>query len=192
MDRRELLQWMVATGGLAAISRFSPRDLTEMGTAAHARLATSPRVPGALTPDERRIVTAAAECIIPRTETPGATDARVADFVDVMMEDWYPDADATRFRAGLAALDAASRASFGLPYADAPTAQQVQLAQRFDDEVTALRRTSGATANEHWFAMLKYLTVWGFCTSEVGMRDVLKSFPRSMRYDGAAPVGGRP
>lgn len=191
MDRRDLLQWMVATGGLAALSRFSPRDLTEMGTAAHARLATAPRVPGALTPDERRIVTAAAECIIPRTETPGATDARVADFVDVMMSDWYPDADATRFRAGLVALDEASRANFSLPYADATTAQQVQLAQRFDDEVTALRRTNGAAANEHWFAMLKYLTVWGFCTSEVGMRDVLKSFPRPMRYDGAAPVEER-
>jgi hypothetical protein len=171
LDRRDLLQWMVATGGLAALRRFSPRDLTEMGMAAHARLATSPRVPGTLTPDERRIVTAAAECIIPRTETPGATDARVA---------------------GLETLDAASRASFGLPYAEASTAQQVLLAQRFDDEVTVLRRTSGATANQHWFAMLKYLTVWGFCTSKVGMRDVLKSFPRPMRYDGAAPVGERP
>lgn len=192
MDRRDLLQWMVATGGLAAFSRFSPRDLSEMGTAAHARLATSPRMPGALTPDERRIVTAAAECIIPRTETPGATDARVADFVDVMMREWYSEADTTRFRAGLATLDAASRASVGLPYAEASTAQQVQLARRFDDEVTVLRRTSGAAANEHWFAMLKYLTVWGFCTSEVGMRDVLKTFPRPMRYDGAAPVEGQP
>lgn len=192
MDRRDLLQWMVATGGLAAFSRFSPRDLTAMGTAAHARRDSASSVPGVLTPEERRIVTSAAECIIPRTETPGATDARVAAFVDVMLGEWYPEGDATRFRAGLATLDAASRASVGLPYAEASTAQQVQLARRFDDEVTALRRTRGAAANEHWFAMLKYLTVWGFCTSEVGMREVLRTFPRPMRYDGAAPVEGRP
>lgn len=191
MDRRDLLQWMIATGGMAAFSRFSPRDVTEMGTAAHARLSAASRVPGALTPDELRIVTAAAECIIPRTDTPGATDARVAEFVDVMLGDWYPADDSARFRAGIATLDAASRATFGVTYADASTAQQVQLAQRFDDEVTALRRTSGAAANQHWFAMLKYLTVWGFCTSEAGMREVLKSFPRPMRYDGAAPVGER-
>jgi hypothetical protein len=38
------------------------------------------------------------------------------------------------------------------------------------------------------FAVLKYLTVWGFCTSEPGMREVLHSLPRPMRYDGAAPV----
>lgn len=192
MDRRDLLQWMIATGGMAAFSRFSPRDVTEMGTAAHARLAAASRVPGALTPDELRIVTAAAECIIPHTDTPGATDARVAEFVDVMLGDWYPADESARFRAGIATLDAASRATFGVTYADASTAQQVQLAQRFDDEVTALRRTSGAAANQHWFAMLKYLTVWGFCTSEAGMREVLKSFPRPMRYDGAAPVGERP
>lgn len=192
MDRRSLMQWMVATGGLAALNRLSPRDLAELGTAAHARLATASRTAGTLTADELRTVTAAAECIIPRTETPGATDARVADFVDVMMGDWYPEADATRFRAGLTTLDAASRTSFGAPFAAASGEQQVQLVQRFDDEVAALRRTTGAAANQHWFAMLKYLTVWGFCTSEVGMREVLKTFPRPMRYDGAAAVEERP
>ena len=62
------------------------------------------------------------------------------------------------------------------------------MVQALDDEVMALRRTAGGAANAHWFAMLKYLTVWGFCTSEPGMREVLRSLPRPMRYDGSAPV----
>ena len=188
MDRRALLQWMVAAGGLAAFNRLSAHDLAQLGEETHARLALAPGAALALTPQELRTVAAAAECIIPRTDTPGATDANVAAFIDVMMADWYPAADAERFRAGLAALDATSRSRFGVPYADASTAQQVELARALDAEVTALRASRGATANAHWFAMLKYLTVWGFCTSETGMRDVLKSHPGPMRYDGAAPV----
>lgn len=188
MERRALLHWLVATGGLAAFNRLSAQDLTELGASTHARLGTGPRSVEFLTPAERRIVEAAAERIVPRTDTPGATDARVADFVDVMMTEWYPTADAERFRAGIAALDSTSRTRFGVSFAESTEEQQVALAQVLDDEVTTLRRTSGAKANEHWFAMLKYLTVWGFCTSEPGMRDVLHSFPHPMRYDGAAPV----
>lgn len=189
MDRRALLQWMVATGGLAAFDRLSVRDLAQLGEETHARVADASAEPLSLTAQELRTVAAAAECIIPRTDTPGATDANVAAFIGVMMSDWYPAADAERFRAGLAALDATSRARFGVAYADARAAQQVELAQALDGEVTALRASNGTEANAHWFAMLKYLTVWGFCTSETGMRDVLRSYPRSMRYDGAAPVG---
>jgi hypothetical protein len=35
--------------------------------------------------------------------------------------------------------------------------------------------------------MLKYLTVYGYCTSEAGMR-ALGLYPMAGRYDGCAPV----
>lgn len=190
MDRRSLLQWLVATGGLAALHRLSARDLAALGANAHVRVVDGTAGAQVLTAQERRLVEAVAECIIPRTDTPGATDARVAEFVDLMLREWYPAADAARFRAGLAALDAASRAQYGMPFGETSGAQQVRLTQAQDDEVTALRTARDPKANEHWFAMLKYLTVWGYCTSEVAMRDVFRSIPRPMRYDGAAPVGG--
>lgn len=194
MDRRDLLQWMLATGGMAAMSRLDVDDLLRVGEAAHGQLATRPaRQPQppsvrGLTPDEHAVVTAAAECIIPRTDTPGATDARVADFVEVMLADWYPAAESARFRAGLGTLDQRSTAVHGVRFASASAAQQVALVQQFDDEVTALRTQRAASANAHWFAVLKYLTVWGFCTSEVGMREVLGTHPRPSGYDGSAPV----
>lgn len=190
MERRALLQWLVATGGLAAMHRLSAQDLDALGAEGHARAAIGGAPPAALTAQESRTIAAVAECIIPRTETPGATDARVADFVGVMLRDWYPASDAVRLREGLAALDATSRARFGAAYAEVSVAQQVQLAQQFDDEVTALRRSADGRADGHWFAMLKYLTVWGYCTSEVAMRDVFHNIERPMRYDGAAPVRG--
>ena len=40
MERRELLQWMVATGGMAAFNRLSVSDLTTLGHDVHRRAST--------------------------------------------------------------------------------------------------------------------------------------------------------
>lgn len=189
MDRRTLLQWLVATGGLAIAERMSPRDLESLGAEAHRQLQSGDGPAGVLTADEARTVAAIAERIIPRTDTPGATDAGVAPFVSLMLADWYPPADADRFRAGIAQFEASSTREFGGAFADAPEARQVSLVEALDAEVSALRRTNASAANAHWYGMLKFLTVWGYCTSEVAMKELFHAVPRPTKYDGAAPLG---
>lgn len=188
MDRRELLHWMVATGGLTAFGRFSPRDLDALGADAHRRVLDGTAPAGALTAAELATIAAVAETIIPRTDTPGATDAGVAGFVDVMLSEWYPAEDLARVREKLVQLDLRSRELVGAPFVRAPLERQVVLVTVLDMEVTSLRDRNPAAANAHWFGILKYLTVWGYCTSEVAMREVLRSFPRPMTYNGAAPI----
>ena len=73
------------------------------------------------------MVSQAAERIIPRTTTPGATDARVADFIDVMLADWYNDSDRTRFKTGLSELDVAARKLTGRGFARATEPHQTEL-----------------------------------------------------------------
>lgn len=189
MDRRTLLQWLVATGGLALAERMSPRDLESLGTAAHRQLQAGNAPAGALSADEARTVAAIAEQIIPRTDTPGATDAGVAAFVSLMLADWYPPADAERFRQGLTQFEGASTRELGMAFADAPPSRQGPVVEALDAEVTALRRSNAGAANAHWFGMLKFLTVWGYCTSEVAMRQLFHAVPRPTRYNGAAPLG---
>ena len=192
MQRRELIQWMLATGGLAAFNRLSAADLDSIGRDVHARDVVRPVQLRALTEHAARTVTAASECIIPRSDTPGATDANTTAFIDAMMADWYAPAERDRFLAGVSELDVRSRAIAGRDFVDMPAAQQAALLTEFDIAVNSLRRDSGgAIANAHWFATLKYLTVWGYCTSEKGMRETLRSWPPPMRYEGCAPVGVR-
>jgi hypothetical protein len=50
-----------------------------------------------------------------------------------------------------------------------------------------LRKTNADAANNHWFGMLKYLTVFGYCTSKVGQTQHLALWPLPGRYDGDAP-----
>jgi hypothetical protein len=189
VDRRELLGWMVATGGLAALTRLSESDLLALGREAHAR--APQRTGGAPVLDAREtaIVTLAAEQIIPATTTPGATQAGVAAFIETMLGGWYPPADRDRFVAGVRALDAQASARHARGFAECDAAQQLALLEEHDAAVTALRTARDPGANDHWFAMLKYLTVWGYCTSEPGMRETLHSWPMPMRYDGDVKVG---
>lgn len=190
MDRRALLQWLAGSGALTALGALDANALQQLGERVHAELVRDGD--GAplrfLTDAEAALVRDAAERILPRTDTPGATDANVTAFIDVMLADWYPGDEAARFRAGLPALDAAAQTAQGRGFSACTPAQQTAIVAAFDDEVAALRRTNAAQANAHWFGLLKYLTVHGYCTSEPGMTRLLRNWPLPGRYDGHAPV----
>ena len=184
MERRELLRWLAATAGLAALEGLAPDDLLALGQEVHAHRASSP----ALSPAASRTVAAAAERILPGGDTPGATDAGVAEFIDRMLADWFDADERAGFLAGIPELDRRSRARSGRDFADSPEPDQVAVLTALDDELTALRRAGRAgEANRHWFGMLKYLTVWGYFTSEPAARITLGTFPLPGRFDGCAP-----
>lgn len=160
-----------------------------MGRDAHRRAARNGAAPGVLDPYAERTVTAAAEGIIPATDTPGATDAGVTAFVDRMLSDWHTPDERERVLNGLRALDARSRERHGRDFADCAAPDQAAMLAALDDEVTALRRRDDPAADEHWFARFKFLTAFGYCTSEVAMHRTLRIYPLPTRYDGCAPIG---
>ena len=162
MKRRELIQWLVATAGLPSLA---------FGRQIHRR-----PLRRSLSADVERTLAVATERILP-----GAAEANAGAFIDKMLADWYTPRERARFLAGLPDLDARCRARAGRDFVSCPEADQVAVLTTLDDEVTAARTT------EHWFAMLKYLTIYGWCTSEAGMR-ALKLYPLPWRYDGCAPV----
>jgi glucoside 3-dehydrogenase (cytochrome c) hitch-hiker subunit len=191
MERRELIRFLMATAGLECLDGFMPDALLAFGAHVHERPADGTQSSGVLDPHARRTVAIAAERIIPASDTPGATDADVVTFIDRMLADWYNADERDRFLAGLRELDARCRARHGKTFADCDERDQVAVLTAFDDDVAARRRAGGSNPNDHWFAMLKYTTVFGYCTSEVTMRRTLGSWPRPTRYDGCAPVGVR-
>lgn len=189
MNRRRALHLLGAVAGVPALGVLGGRSADELFAIAariHERLPESP-APRALTPAQYRAVTIAAEHIIPRTDTPGATDARAADFIDVMLADWYAPAERDEFLRGLADLDDRARRDQGSAFASVAEAGRLRLLTALDDEVTSLRRGDPSAANRHWFSVLKYLTVWGYCTSRVGILEGLRLDLMPGRFDGNAP-----
>ena len=187
MERRELIRFLMATAGLKCLDGFMPDELIAFGM----QVREAGQRGGVLDAHARRTVVIAAERIIPASDTPGATDADVVTFIDRMLADWYNPDERDRFLRGLRELDATCRTRHGKDFADCDERDQMAVLTTFDNDVSRRRRTGAANRNEHWFTMLKYTTVFGYCTSEVAMRRTLGSWPRPTHYDGCAPVGTR-
>lgn len=201
MQRREVLRLLAAGAGVHCLNGLGPDDLLLFGQRLHAQARSGERASGMRVLGEHaaQTVTAAAERIIPKSDTPGATDAGVTAFIDHMLSDWYEPGERDRLLQGLSELDARSRALSGRDFAGLAEADQVTLLSAIDDEVAALRQAparrggpSAGNPNDHWFAMLKFLTVWGYFTSDVAARETLSEFPLPGRYDGCAPHQPRP
>jgi hypothetical protein len=181
LNRREVLRWLAATAAIGGLDGLSLDQLFALGRDAHVRSGDGTlRV---LDPHGDAMVIAAAERIIPADETPGATDARVDRFIDHMLADWYPAVTRDRVLAGLRDLDQRSRTRNGRSFVDSTASNQIVLLTALDEEALGPGRTPG----EHWFATFKFLTVWGYFTSEVAQRETLKAVPLPGRYDGCAP-----
>src|SRR4051812_6689583 len=66
----------------------------------------------AFTPEQRALVAALSERIIPTTDTPGAIAAGVPAFIEMMLADWYEPTDRNEFMTGLGVLEGYSRIQF--------------------------------------------------------------------------------
>lgn len=184
MHRRDLVRSL----GAALAIPFLPRS-AEAAIAIGERLAReSGDVPlRTLNRDQHALVSAVADMIIPRTDTPGALDVRVPEFIDVILTEWANDDERSKFLAGLADIDAKAGALVGQSsgegagprrparFVDLSPAKRVALLEELD---TMRGDASGAGLA---FGRLKGLTVYGYFTSKVVDEQVLKT---QMFFDG--------
>jgi hypothetical protein len=163
MQRRDLLRAFGAATALALL----PNE----AVAAWTRVATGVRPASGLTDAQLALVGSIADTIIPRTDTPSATDVHVPAFVDIIVTENFTDDERTSFAAGLDAIGARLRAG--------TVAAGIEAI-----EGTADRRAE--PGRTYW--RLKGLIVHGYFTSEPVMKTVLKTEVMPGRFDGAAPM----
>src|SRR5260370_18068146 len=90
MQRREALKLLMAGGVLPAV----PADLFGFFRDSHPASGYAPR---SLDDHQNDTVVAMIDQIIPATETPGAKEARVNEFIDVILTEWATDEDGRNF-----------------------------------------------------------------------------------------------
>ena len=118
--------------------------------------------------EENRTVIEMSERIIPADESsPGAKAARVSEYIDLVVSE-SPETTKQIWREGLAAVNKMSRDKFGKPFADATADQQIALLT----EISKNER-SPQTVEERFFRTIKYATVDGYYTSEIGIHKEL-------------------
>lgn len=187
MNRRELLLAAIST--MAGVMVGSP---TLRVIAGEAPTASASRV--VLQGHQPEMVRVLAEMIIPATDTPGAIEAGVPRFIEMMVADWYTDTERGIFLDGLAALDASCRNAYGQDFLGCSVEQRVAALSEAEKNAAAyvsplppgFLATMAKLIDERtpFFAKLKELTVVGYFSSELGATEFLEYNPMPMRYDG--------
>jgi predicted house-cleaning noncanonical NTP pyrophosphatase (MazG superfamily) len=127
------------------------------------------------------------ETILPETKTPGAKAANVGGFMAVMVRDCYTEADQKVFKKGVADLDKASNKKFKVGFLQADAKQRTELLTELDKEAKEYSKTKKPEDANHYFTMIKQLTLLGYFTSEVGATKALRYLPVPGKYDGNYP-----
>jgi len=127
------------------------------------------------------------DTILPATKSPGAKAAKIGSFMAVMVRDCYAPADQKIFMEGFDKLEAASQKQNGKAFLESTPAQRTALLTALDAEQKQYSKTKKVEEPNHYFRMLKELTLLGFFTSEVGATQALRYLPVPGKYDGNFP-----
>lgn len=127
------------------------------------------------------------DTILPTTSTPGAKAANVGQFMSVMVKDCYKPEDQKVFMKGISDLDAASDKKFDKKFLDCSAEQRTALLSELDKEQKEQTKTKETDAPNHYFKMIKELTLLGYFTSEVGSTKALRYVPVPGKFEGCIP-----
>jgi hypothetical protein len=170
MTRRAALKALGAGAGTITLLPW----LSDQGLLAFLRIQEAGARPNPLVLSQTQFSTleTLVEVIIPADErSPGAKEARVADYIDLLLSE-SDDEITLQWLGGLAELDEAAVARAGAPFARLDATQA-------DALVAEISRNESAPATplEAFFVMTKNAAIYGYYTSEIGIH-------RELRYTG--------
>lgn len=175
ITRREAIKTIgVGAGVIAALPVLSGTSAAQEAAHDHARhalqasAAAQPQPLRFFTEEENRTVTEMSEQIIPADDSsPGARAAKVNEYIDLIVSE-SSDPTKQTWREGLAAINKMSRERFSKPFPDASAEQQIELLKEISKN-----EKSPQTVEERFFRTIKYATVDGYYTSEIGIHKEL-------------------
>ena len=190
MNRREFLQ---VAAVLAAGASAVPRGWS-MSPAQQSFLAAQPdyidrHSVDFFSPLQRSTIGAMAEQVIPATDAPGALDAGVPRFIELMVADWFNVEERSAFVDGLDAFIATA----GEEFAALPSAKQLALLEQAEEDASESGWYAIGGTMRMWddtapfICQLKELTVLGFFLSDVGANQVLRENPMG-NFSGDIPL----
>jgi len=177
MNRRDLIrQISLLTGATLVGAEFFMSGCT-----------TGDRQPvGLFAADDVVFFDEVAETIIPKTDTPGAKEAKVGTFIAAFSTACYGEEQLRILKEGIATLNQESEKAFHSAFIKASPSQKEKLLT--DTSKVAKKYNSDFSDKPgytpHYFTLMKQLTLLGFFTSEKGYTQVLRYVPAPGKYEG--------
>ena len=174
IGRREAIRRAAILAGLA----LSPQLVASVAQAQTATQTAAGKT--YLTAAQAAVAGAAADRILPRTDTPGAADVGVPAFLDRYYGEFMTDDERRLFVAGLDAIEAAAKSAQNGSFASLPSAQQ--------DAVLRAVATSQQDQNPSSFGLIRSMTILGYFSSEQVAKSVLNYDPVPAGYEPCIPL----
>ena len=174
MDRREILKMMALTfSASVALPESAFAKLGEPHDATKLKF---------FNPGQRALVAAISETIIPKTDTPGAIDAGVPQWLELIVQDCLEPGDQKIITDGLVEVEKKSAEQFTRAYAKLTVAEQIQLLTAMEQE----SKKAGTT--KAFIRQFKDLVKFTYVNSEVGGTQALEWILVPGRWDPAADL----
>lgn len=180
MDRRSVLKSVALLVGGSVVGG-------ELFLSGCKQKGSSSSVEGLFEAEQTAYLDEIAETILPKTNTPGAKEAKVGAFMAVMVRDCYTPEDQKVFIDGLKKIDELSETQFKKSFMDATPEQRTQLLIQLDKEQKDYKKNKKDSEPNHYFALIKQLTLLGYFTSEPGATKAMRYVPVPGKYEGDYP-----
>lgn len=169
VKRRDIFKGALAGAGAVALPAAA-QDHAAHQAAQAKKAATAPAAwkPRLFDAHQAETVATLAELIIPRTDTPGARDTKVHEYIDLILAEG-PQERRARFLLGLNWIDGLAIRQHQSPFVRLTAGQQTAILQSLDGSAAA-DLVSGA----EFFRQMKQLTVQGYYTSKAGIAELNK------------------
>jgi glucoside 3-dehydrogenase (cytochrome c) hitch-hiker subunit len=183
MHRREVLSILGAVALSPLLAPLSAQERWSVGAGLHQRLVGHGNRLMALTPAQKATLVALSDTILPTTDTPGAVDVGVPEFIDLLLAEWYGDAEKAELLRGLDGLEERSRTVTGKGFAETNPAGRAEFLVTIDG------KPGEAGSLEAAYRRLKDAIIFGYVTAKpiATLRSTTPIIPG--RYDGCVPIG---
>ena len=173
IDRRTLIH-NLAQGGL--LISLMP-GFAESAWSAVAAVGAKP--PRALNAADPGLVAVIADAILPRSDTPSASDVGVPAWIDVVVAQYFSETRRRSFLADLAAIDKFASATSGARLSALKDTHLAAVIASLD----AASKSKDPTPAQRGYAQLKELVIVGYFTSKPVQMDILKVVVVPGHYD---------
>lgn len=196
IHRRQLFEHLATALGFSLSSTTIGLLLTGCENKGETPLAGKPATTshaGISTHEQALLLDTLTETILPRTDTPGASDAKVAEFIIDIVSHTFTITEQNEFYTGLNEFNQLSHTRYGKTYATLPQTQQNAYTSEFNAKYLAHRNQPLNLADNERKAVMfigtvKNLTLLGFYTSQIGATQVLQYNPIPGAFKGCVPL----
>lgn len=181
-DRRYFLQGLTAILGSAAVSQLLDGSGLASALAYNKQGGNSESALKLFNEEQLQIVRHIADVILPKTETPSASELGVHRFVDHQLATVYSEAQRENILQLFNKVEFESLQGYGRGFADLNMQQQHGLLERLESAEMPF-----AEADKQEFKQLKSLVIFGYFTTEFGATQVLAYQAVPGGFNGALP-----